>query len=153
MTNQRQNGGRPDDPNAYDPNDWNIWSLGQAAYPPASHDSGSANTPSGAETSAGADGSSDSLVTERDIDPGFGMFEDEPAGSRVTSAEDRLLAMYPDNALPEGGEAEAGVFPDVPDADAVAADSPVDPASPPDQYHGTDLLNGVGLHPEEETEA
>lgn len=40
--------------------------------------------------------------------------------------------------------ANDGPFPDVPDADAVAAGSPADPASPPDGFHGTDLLNGAG---------
>ncbi|MGG6314281.1 hypothetical protein [Paenibacillus macerans] len=34
-------------------------------------------------------------------------------------------------------------LPDVPDADAVQKDSPVDPAAPdPDAMHGTDLING-----------
>jgi hypothetical protein len=39
--------------------------------------------------------------------------------------------------------ANDGPFPDVPDADAVAEGSPVDPAAPPDVFHGTDLLNGT----------
>ncbi|WP_068787089.1 hypothetical protein [Paenibacillus phocaensis] len=34
-------------------------------------------------------------------------------------------------------------FPDVPDADAIQKDSPIDPVAPdPDAMHGTDLLNG-----------
>jgi hypothetical protein len=34
-------------------------------------------------------------------------------------------------------------LPDVPDADAIQKDSPVDPVAPdPDAMHGTDLLNG-----------
>lgn len=40
----------------------------------------------------------------------------------------------------------------VPDADAIAKSSPIDSASPGEEFHGTDLLNGVGNHPEEETE-
>jgi hypothetical protein len=43
-----------------------------------------------------------------------------------------------------------GPFPDIPDADALAAGSPVDPASPPDGFHGTDLLNGAGGMAEED---
>lgn len=43
---------------------------------------------------------------------------------------------------PSGGE-EYTPLEDVPDADAIAANSPVDPAAPPtEQMHGTDLLNG-----------
>jgi hypothetical protein len=30
----------------------------------------------------------------------------------------------------------------VPDADVIAPDSPIDPSAPPDFIHGTDLLNG-----------
>ncbi|WP_339292644.1 hypothetical protein MKY48_07490 [Paenibacillus sp. FSL W8-0187] len=41
------------------------------------------------------------------------------------------------------GEAEYQPLEDVPDADAIAANSPVDPAAPPtEQMHGIDLLNG-----------
>lgn len=43
------------------------------------------------------------------------------------------------------GPLNDGPFPDVPDADAVTDGSPADPASPPDGFHGTDLLNGAGL--------
>ena len=121
-----------------------------------------------------ADGARGSLATERDIDPAFGMFEDG-LGQGTTGAAERLRAMYPTGAALGIGddeeafgdasvaddaddadmsalssEAEPGEFPDVPDADAISANSPVDPASPPDQFHGTDLLNGVGLFPEEE---
>lgn len=40
-------------------------------------------------------------------------------------------------------EGEYKPLEDVPDADAISANSPVDPAAPPaDQMHGTDLLNG-----------
>jgi hypothetical protein len=39
----------------------------------------------------------------------------------------------------------------VPDADAIAPDSPVDPAAPPtDVVHGTDLLNGAGAEDTED---
>jgi len=93
----------------------------------------------------------ESLATERDIDPDFGMFTEEFASYSVPDAEDKLTAMVPDRDNLMSAE-EDGVFPDIPDADAVAEESPVDPASPPEQFHGTDLLNGVGAHPEEETE-
>lgn len=45
---------------------------------------------------------------------------------------------------PAGAETEAeDPLPDVPDADELQPNSPVDPASPPeDEPHGTDLLNG-----------
>ncbi|MDO7907138.1 hypothetical protein Q5741_12035 [Paenibacillus sp. JX-17] len=33
-------------------------------------------------------------------------------------------------------------FEDVPDADAIAVNSPVDPSAPAELLHGTDLLNG-----------
>jgi len=42
-----------------------------------------------------------------------------------------------------GAEATLEPLPDVPDADAIQKDSPVDPSAPdPDAMHGTDLLNG-----------
>ncbi|MBO2944023.1 hypothetical protein JJQ72_08600 [Paenibacillus sp. F411] len=44
-----------------------------------------------------------------------------------------------------GSDAEDGPLEDVPDADTLQADSPVDPAFPTDQdQHGIDLLNGAG---------
>ena len=92
-----------------------------------------------------------SLATERDIDPEFGMFAEELESYSVPDAEDKLTAMLPDRENLMSAEGD-GVFPDIPDADAVSGESPVDPASPAEQFHGTDLLNGVGLHPEEETE-
>ncbi len=92
-----------------------------------------------------------SLITERDIDPEFGMFTEELAAYSVPDAEDKLTAMVPDDETMAAAE-ENGSFPDIPDADAISEESPVDPASPPEQFHGTDLLNGVGAHPEEETD-
>lgn len=111
-----------------------------------------------------------SLVTEKDIDPAFGLFSDEGQEGAVRDASEQLLERYPygdvtESHIPEA--IDAGIEADtevdsaeeiseelaaVPDADAIAKDSPVDPASPADEFHGTDLLNGVGKHPEEETE-
>ncbi|WP_036717288.1 hypothetical protein [Paenibacillus harenae] len=113
-----------------------------------------------------------SLVTERDIDPEFGLFTQDVLGGGVRNAVDQLKEKYPEHdvarvheshvpeALEAGvGDSEADTPEEiseelaaVPDADAVASNSPVDPASPGDEFHGTDLLNGVGNHPEEETE-
>ncbi|MDQ0113490.1 hypothetical protein [Paenibacillus harenae] len=106
------------------------------------------------------------LVTERDIDPAFGLFADEEQTEEVMDATDELLRKYPDSEAgllgavianegddevdtPEEISAEIAA---VPDADVIAMNSPVDPAAPEDEFHGTDLLNGVGRHPEEETE-
>jgi len=91
------------------------------------------------------------LATERDIDPDYGMFTEEFAAYSAPDAEEKLTATVPDSD-DRMSAGEDSVFPDIPDADAVAEESPVDPASPPEQFHGTDLLNGVGAHPEEETE-
>jgi len=66
-----------------------------------------------------------------------GEFAEEP-GARVGS----------DANADADAVANDGPFPDVPDADAIAAGSPADPASPPDGFHGTDLLNGAGLSDE-----
>lgn len=51
------------------------------------------------------------------------------------------------DAGPEDRERDAArpdmALPDVPDADDIAKNSPVDPVSPdPDAMHGTDLING-----------
>jgi len=97
----------------------------------------------------------DSLVTERDIDPKFGMFSDRKEAEAVPTAEQELLETYAQPSMlseQDTNAAEAGELPDIPDADEISANSPVDPAAPPDQFHGTDLLNGVGNDPEEETE-
>lgn len=63
----------------------------------------------------------------------YGEFAEEP-GTRASGGG-------------SDGDARAvandGPFPDVPDADAFAAGSPADPVSPPDGFHGTDLLNGA----------
>ncbi|MBD2868244.1 hypothetical protein [Paenibacillus arenilitoris] len=114
----------------------------------------------------------ESLATERDIDPEFGLFTEEAGEGAVPDAEELLTAQQrrPDARVHEGhvpealeagtGQGDEVDTPEeiseelasVPDADAVARNSPVDPASPGDEFHGTDLLNGVGNHPEEETE-
>src|SRR5690606_9145084 len=93
-----------------------------------------------------------SLATERDIDPDFGMFTEEFDVYSVPDAEDKLTATVPEGDDRMTAVEDGGSFPDVPDADAIAEESPVDPASPPEQFHGTDLLNGVGAHPEEESD-
>jgi hypothetical protein len=115
---------------------------------------------------------SNSLVTEKDIDPSFGLFTEEAQGGAVSDATELLQKQYPqhnervhESHIPDGIEArdESNSEVDtaeeiseelaaVPDADAIAQGSPVDPASPGEEFHGTDLLNGVGNHPEDETE-
>jgi hypothetical protein len=78
----------------------------------------------------GEDGVSDLFDAFGDPD---GEFAEEPGTSASPdgSGEDAPAA------------ANDGPFPDVPDADDVAAGSPEDPASPPDGFHGTDLVNGA----------
>ncbi|HTG71597.1 MAG TPA: hypothetical protein VL921_20225 [Candidatus Udaeobacter sp.] len=113
-----------------------------------------------------------SLVTEKDIDPEFGLFTEEARDGAVYDAASLLQKQHPDEnehvheshipaALEAGDELdmEADTAEEiseelaaVPDADALAKGSPIDPASPGEEFHGTDLLNGVGNHPEEETE-
>ncbi|WP_139996809.1 hypothetical protein [Paenibacillus paridis] len=109
-----------------------------------------------------------SLATEKDIDPAFGLFTEEVPEGAVSEASELLLKQYPkENGhvhephvpypldarnevdTPEEISEELAA---VPDADLISKDSPVDPASPGEEFHGTDLLNGVGRHPEEETE-
>ncbi|OXM15459.1 hypothetical protein [Paenibacillus herberti] len=138
------------------------------------------------------------LATEKDIDPRHGLFEDQPQGSKVPSAEDELLRTYPSGEGTYGGvkvdsytvassaaneqladdvayaeaptpgeyarQREGGDYavetprgeeplPGSLNADAeleLTEGTPVDPVSPPDEFHGTDLLNGVGSAPEEE---
>lgn len=90
-----------------------------------------------------------SLVTERDIDPEFGLFEDEPYVT--ASAEDELLAMYPHHNVhsANGQEQDLDITVDQamtetsPDEALNASETPIDPAAPEEQFHGTDLLNGV----------
>lgn len=63
----------------------------------------------------------DTRITQSLSDPG-----DEPD---ARGANDTEAALEP--------------LPDVPDADAIQKDSPVDPSAPdPETMHGTDLLNG-----------
>ncbi|CAM4038226.1 hypothetical protein L1N85_06955 [Paenibacillus alkaliterrae] len=114
---------------------------------------------------------SHSLATEKDIDPAFGLFTEEEREGAVQDAADLLIEQYPyedasvhESHVPQGIQAEAELdevdtaeeiseeLASVPDADAIASGSPVDPASAGDEFHGTDLLNGVGNHPEDETE-
>ncbi|WP_138753843.1 hypothetical protein [Paenibacillus sinopodophylli] len=111
-----------------------------------------------------------SLATERDIDPAFGLFTEEANADAVPAADERLANQYPQgdthvheshipdtldmNSYSEVDTAEeiSEELAAVPDADMIAKDSPVDPASPGEEFHGTDLLNGVGNHPEEEAD-
>lgn len=113
-----------------------------------------------------SDREQDGLTTERDIDPAFGLFADEEQTSEVLDATDELLRKYPDSRADlssaviadeeedgaETAEEISAEIASVPDADDIAMNSPVDPAAPDEEFHGTDLLNGVGRHPEEETE-
>lgn len=115
---------------------------------------------------------SNSLVTEKDIDPEFGLFTEEAREGAVSDASELLQKQHPhedahvhESHIPAAIEARDELDSEVdtaeeiseelaaiPDADAVVKGSPTDPASPGDEFHGTDLLNGVGNHPEEETE-
>ncbi|MFC4779076.1 hypothetical protein ACFO9Q_19975 [Paenibacillus sp. GCM10023252] len=90
------------------------------------------------------------LVTERDIDPEFGLFADETPKGSVRGSTEELVALYPDQDVIMDTRQRSDE--EIPDADEVSFHSPVDPASPPDEFHGTDLLNGVGHDPEHETE-
>lgn len=57
-----------------------------------------------------------------------------------TITEQSLSELPEDTAR---GDEDPDQLQDVPDADEIAANSPVDPAAPPvDVMHGTDLLNG-----------
>lgn len=80
----------------------------------------------------------------------LGMFEDSGVSDILDMFPDGELAEEPGTRGSRGGSAgderaatNDGPFPDVPDADALAAGSPVDPAAPADGFHGTDLLNGA----------
>jgi hypothetical protein len=111
---------------------------------------------------------SNSLATEKDIDPSFGLFTEETREGAVPDAAELLTKQHPrENAHVHESHIPAAIesfdevdtveeiseeLAAVPDADVIAKDSPVDPATPGDEFHGTDLLNGVGNHPEEETE-
>jgi hypothetical protein len=113
-----------------------------------------------------------SLVTEKDIDPDFGLFTEEMREGAVPHASELLEKQHPnENAhvheshIPASLDNREGLVDEVdtaeeiseelasvPDADVMAKDSPIDPASPGEEFHGIDLLNGVGNHPEDETE-
>ncbi|WP_169084326.1 hypothetical protein [Paenibacillus sp. PL91] len=116
---------------------------------------------------------SNNLVTEKDIDPSFGLFTEEVQGGVVSDASELLQKQHPhENAHVHESHIPAAIasgdelsydevdtaeeiseeLAAVPDADAVAKGSPIDPASPSEEFHGTDLLNGVGNHPEDETD-
>jgi len=84
------------------------------------------------------------LVTQRDIDKEAGLFADELPEEVIQGAADELLEVYPYDAVLKADEDR------VSEAEANVDDSPVDPAAPPEEFHGTDLLNGVGNKPEEE---
>lgn len=111
-----------------------------------------------------------SLATEKDIDPDFGLFTEDASGAAVPHASELLEKQHPDahvleSHIPASLDNRAGLddevdtpeeiseeLASVPDADVMAKDSPIDPASPGEEFHGIDLLNGVGNHPEDETE-
>ncbi|GBF76578.1 hypothetical protein PA598K_05056 [Paenibacillus sp. 598K] len=91
---------------------------------------------------------SNSLITEREIDPSFGLFAEERVADEVKDAETELTAVYPEGdaicdnhpGAEQAAEAEA------------AQNTPIDPAAPEQAYPGVDLINGVGAEPEKETE-
>ncbi len=89
------------------------------------------------------------LATEKDIDPAFGLFTEEAEDEAVPHAEQLLEERYPEQDALYTSVSQIE-YADVPDADAISQDSEVDPAAPEEEFHGTDLLNGVGRHPEEE---
>ena len=120
-------------------------------------------------------GHTNSLVTEKDIDPQHSVcFTEETRGKAryrmhlscwlkqhprenepmCTNRIFRLQSRRMTSWTPEVDTAEeiSEELAAVPDADVIAKDSPIDPASPGEEFHGTDLLNGVGNHPEDETE-
>lgn len=84
------------------------------------------------------------LVTQKDIDPEYGLFVDEGAEDAVPAAEDELLEIYPYDDVLRVDEDR------VSKAENRMDNSPVDPAAPKDEFHGTDLLNGVGREPGQE---
>jgi len=111
-----------------------------------------------------------SLATEKDIDPDFGLFTEDASGEAVPHASELLEKQHPhthvlESHIPASLDNRVGLdnevdtpeeiseeLASVPDADVMAKDSPIDPASPGEEFHGIDLLNGVGNHPEDETE-
>ncbi|MFS0727057.1 hypothetical protein [Paenibacillus sp. 1P07SE] len=89
----------------------------------------------------------DSLVTQREIDPSFGLFEEEEEAQYVPDAESELTELYPEeDVIPDDlppNESSA--------QDEAAPGTPVDPAAPEEITPGIDLINGVGTEPEKET--
>ncbi|GGF93007.1 hypothetical protein [Paenibacillus abyssi] len=88
----------------------------------------------------------DDLVTEKDIDPEFGLFTEEPDAAGVPDATEELIERYPSETVLRVEEDPILEEPE----DRII--DPVDPAAPQEEFHGTDLLNGVGNRPYEETE-
>ncbi|MBW7457399.1 hypothetical protein ACFOLF_18840 [Paenibacillus sepulcri] len=84
------------------------------------------------------------LVTQRDIDKHAGLFADEIPEDEVQGDVEELLEVYPYDAVLKADEDR------VAEAEADVDSTPVDPAAPQEEFHGTDLLNGVGNEPEEE---
>ena len=91
------------------------------------------------------------FVNQRYIDPEFWLFTDEVDNGFVPPAETRLNEVDSDKQI-EVTSDEVDLN-SVPDADEYAGrPTPVDPAAPPDEFHGTDLLNGAGNEMEKETD-
>ncbi|AJY76128.1 hypothetical protein [Paenibacillus beijingensis] len=80
----------------------------------------------------------DTLVTEKDIDSEFGLFTAETKKDALPNTEGELEEKYPPKS-----RTRIGVVTD-PDLAELAEDTPIDPAAPPEEFHGTDLLNGAG---------
>ncbi|GAB6929249.1 hypothetical protein JCM10914A_32320 [Paenibacillus sp. JCM 10914] len=80
----------------------------------------------------------DDLVTESSLDPVQRVEMDAAmTGSGTAFMKQDIFKNFP------SAEEDSAPLEDVPDADAIAPNSPVDPAAPPvDQMHGIDLLNG-----------
>ena len=89
----------------------------------------------------------DNLVTEREIDPSFGLFNEEKETEYVSDAETELTEKYPEHdvILDETTSEEE------PASTEAAQGTPVDPAAPEEITPGVDLINGVGAEPEKET--
>lgn len=86
----------------------------------------------------------DTLVTEKDIDSEFGLFTEDMRKEALPDTEEELEEKYPPKS-----RTRIGAVTD-PDLTELADDTPVDPAAPPEQFHGTDLLNGAGSEPEDD---
>lgn len=89
----------------------------------------------------------DSLVTQREIDPSFGLFEEEKEAEYVADAETELTEVYPeDDVIRDDLPPE-----EQPDSTEETSETPVDPAAPEEITPGIDIINGVGSEPEKET--